>query len=267
MTPARQLERFLAEDAGRGDVTGALVRRGRARARIISREECTVSGTRHARGLFALRGCNSSARVRDGARARPGSEIMRVSGEARDILACERTALNLLSRMCGIATGARRMKSLMPRSVQLLATRKTAPGLRQFDKEAVVAGGGGAHRMDLCDGVLIKDNHIAAGPPVEHMVRRVRGRAQVEVESVSEAVRAAEAGARALLIDNRTPGQASRIVRRLSELGLRRGLFIEASGGITERNVARYSRSGVDAVSSGALTASAKSADLSLEMY
>ena len=267
MTPARQLERFLAEDAGRGDVTGALVPRGRARARIVSREACTVSGTRHARSLFALRRCSSSARVRDGARARPGSEIMRVSGEARDILACERTALNLLSRMCGIATGARRMKSLMPRSVQLLATRKTAPGLRQFDKEAVVAGGGGAHRMDLCDGVLIKDNHIAAGPPVEHMVRRVRGRAQVEVESVSEAVRAAEAGARALLIDNRTPGQASRIVRRLSELGLRRGLFIEASGGITERNVARYSRSGVDAVSSGALTASAKSADLSLEMY
>ena len=262
-----ELARFLAEDVGGGDVTGALVGRGRARARVVSLEACTVSGLGHARAVFSMRRCSSLSPLRDGARARPGSEIMRVFGGARDILACERTALNLLGRMCGIATTARRMKSLMPRSVQLLATRKTAPGLRRFDKEAVVAGGGGAHRMDLCDGVLIKDNHIAAGPPVEHMVRRVRGRAQVEVESVSEAVRAAEAGARALLIDNRTPGQASRIVRRLSELGLRRGLFIEASGGITERNVARYSRSGVDAVSSGALTASAKSADLSLEMY
>ena len=262
-----ELARFLAEDVGRGDVTGALVGRGRARARVVSREACTVSGLGHARAVFSMRRCSSLSPLRDGARARPGSEIMRVFGEARDILACERTALNLLGRMCGIATTARRMKSLMPRSVQLLATRKTAPGLRRFDKEAVVAGGGGAHRMGLYDGVLIKDNHIAAGPPVEQMVRRVRGRAQVEVESVSEAVRAAEAGARAILIDNCTPGQASRIVRRLSDLGLRRGLFIEASGGITERNVARYSRSGVDAVSSGALTSSVRSADLSLEVY
>ena len=263
----RELARFLAEDVGSGDVTGALVDDVRVRARVVSREPCVVSGTAYARSLFALRGCRACARVRDGARARAGAEILRVSGGGRDVLACERTALNLLARMCGIATAASRMRSLMPPSVQLLATRKTAPGLRHTDKEAVKAGGGGAHRMGLYDGVLIKDNHIAAGPSVEEMLRRARGRAQVEAESAAEAVRAAEAGARALLLDNRTPAQISKIVGRLSELGLRRGLFIEASGGITERNVARYSRSGVDAVSSGALTSSARSADLSLEVY
>ena len=120
--------------------------------------------------------------------------------------------------------------------------------------------------MGLDDGIMIKDNHIAAGPPIEEMVRRARGRAQVEVESLGEAVRAAEAGARAILVDNRAPAQVRRITRRLAELGLRRGLFVEASGGITERNVAAYSRAGVDAVSSGALTSSARSADLRLEI-
>lgn len=261
----RELARFLAEDVGRGDVTGALLPRKRVRAAIITREPCVASGTRYARQLFSLRGCSVSS-VPDGRALRAGAQLARVSGDVRDVLACERTALNLLSRMCGIATATSRMRSVMPRSVLLLATRKTAPGLRYLDKEAVRAGGGRTHRMGLDDGVLIKDNHIAAGPPVEQMVRRARGRVQVEVESLSEAVRAAEAGARALLIDNRTPAQIRTITRRLAELGLRRGLFIEASGGITERNVARYSRAGVDAVSSGALTASAKSTNLSLEM-
>lgn len=262
----RELAGFLAEDVGRGDATSALLPRGRARARIIAKESCVVSGTRYARQIFSLRRCRSSARVPDGGRARPGAELLSVSGDVRDLLACERTALNLLSRMCGIATAASRMRSLMPPSVQLLATRKTAPGLRYLDKDAVRAGGGRTHRMRLDDGILIKDNHIAAGPPIEEMVRRSRGRAQVEVESLGEAVRAAEAGARAILVDNRTPAQVRRITRRLAEMGLRRGLFVEASGGITERNVAAYSRSGVDAVSSGALTSSARSADLSLEI-
>lgn len=262
----RELAAFLAEDVGGGDVTGALLEPRRVRAAVVSRADCTVSGTRHAKGIFALRGCRATARIREGGRARAGSRIMQVSGDVRDVLACERTALNLLARMCGIATAARRMRSLMPPSVQLLATRKTAPGLRYFDKQAVEAGGGRAHRMGLYDAVLIKDNHVAAGPQVEEMLRRSRGRAQVEVESLAGAVRVARAGARAMLIDNRTPAQVSRIVGRLADLGLRRGLFIEASGGITERNVARYSRTGVDAVSSGALTSSAASADLSLEI-
>lgn len=261
----RELARFLAEDVGRGDVTGMLLPRKRVRATIITREPCVVSGSRYARQLFSLRKCSMSS-VPDGRVLRAGAQLARVSGDVRDVLACERTSLNLLSRMCGIATATRRMRSAMPRSVLLLATRKTVPGLRYLDKEAVRAGGGRTHRMGLDDGVLIKDNHIAVGPPIEQMVRRARGRVQVEVESLSEAVRAAEAGARALLIDNRTPAQIRAITRRLAELGLRRGLFIEASGGITERNVARYSRAGVDAVSSGALTASAKSTNLSLEM-
>lgn len=261
----RELARFLAEDVGRGDLTGALLPRKEVRASIVAREACVVSGARYARQIFSLRGCAMSP-SRDGRLLRAGAQLARVRGDVRDVLACERTALNLLGRMCGIATAARRMRSAMPRSVQLLATRKTAPGLRYLDKEAVRAGGGLTHRMGLYDGILVKDNHIAAGPPVEQMLRRARGRAQVEVESLAEAVRAAEAGAGALLVDNRTPAQVRRITRRLSELGLRRGLFIEASGGITERNVAAYSRAGVDAVSSGALTSSVKSADLSLEM-
>lgn len=272
-SPRGQVARFLAEDIGSGDITSALLPRARLRASIVAREPAVVAGAEWARAAFELRGCAARATVRDGRRARAGQEVMRVSGPARGVLSAERTALNLLSRMSGIATQTRALADAVRGTrARVYATRKTAPGLSFFDKEAVAAGGGMRHRAGLWDAVLIKDNHIAAaaasGIPMRELVARARrrhARVEVEVEGVREAVEAARAGATVVMLDNMAPARVRRAVGALEREGLRRRVRVEASGGISARNIAAYARAGADMVSVGSVTSSVRSIDMSLE--
>ena len=274
----RDLARFLAEDSAGRDITGMLVPDGAVSARILCAEAgpVVVAGAAHARRVFELRGCSARAVVRDGRETVGGRTVMSVRGPARAVLACERTALNLLSRMSGIATATKGIVgALEGTGVEVLATRKTAPGLRRFDKEAVEIGGGGSHRMSLGDAVVIKDNHLAVAGPVGALVeaarrrraaRRGRWEIEAEAETALEAVEAAEAGADAVMLDNFAPRAAAAAVSALKSAGLREAVRVEASGGITAETAARYAAAGVDSVSVGALTHSARAVDYTLEI-
>ena len=275
----RDLARFLAEDSAGRDITGMLVPNRPVAARIACADRgpaVVVAGAAHAARLFGMRGCRAKIAVRDGRQAAAGETVVAVRGPARAVLACERTALNLLSRMSGIATATRRVvDALEGTGVEVLATRKTAPGLRRFDKEAVEIGGGGRHRMSLGDAVVIKDNHVAAAGPVGALVaaarrkrsaRRGRWEIEAEAETAREAVEAAEAGADAVMLDNFSPRGAAAAVAALESAGLRGSVRVEASGGITVATAARYAAAGVDSVSVGALTHSAAAVDYTLEI-
>ncbi len=265
----RQLAQFLAEDVGAGDITGALLPKKQICARIISREDAVLAGTTHARDLFGMTGCRARILVKDGSPIRPNQTIMTVAGNAADILACERTALNLLARMSGIATQTDQMVRRIPAGTLLYATRKTAPGLRYFDKEAVQAGGGRPHRLRLDEMVMIKDNHIAAGGSLLALIREARkthDTFEVEVENADDALLAAREGAAIVMLDNFTPAQIKETIRILKDAGLRDGVRLEASGGITPGNISRYADTGVDIISAGSITNSVRCIDMSLEI-
>jgi nicotinate-nucleotide pyrophosphorylase (carboxylating) len=202
---------------------------------------------------------------RDGTRVRPGTVVLRLRGDARRILAAERTILNFLMHASGVATETRRAVEGTKgarRPLEVWATRKTLPGLRDLEKAAVVHGGGYPHRRDLSDAVLIKNNHLAL-LSLPNAVARARARArpgesvEVEVRTATQAVTAARAGADALLLDNVSPRRAREIVATLERKELRRGRWVELSGGITPERVPLYRSVGADAVSLGGLTHSA----------
>ena len=241
-------------------------------AKIISREHATISGVSYAAKIFSIGGCRARTLVREGSTVNPGVAILTVSGQARHVLKCERTALNLVSRMSGIATMTKKMVSAMPaRGPEIYATRKTAPGLRFFDKEAVVAGGGRRHRMSLNSSVMIKDNHLDSGYSIDFLVQKARKKGykkiQVEVEDARSALIAAKCGATTILLDNFTPKGAAAAVKVLQKARVRKNVTLEVSGGITVKNIASFAKIGVDAISSGQITSSAPAIDLSLEVY
>ena len=262
------LERFVQEDLSGGDPTGDLLPDKPIRADVVARRAGVVSGVTHACTIFAMRRCRTQTIIPDGASVEAGRPVMEVAGRAADVLALERTALNLLSRMSGIATAARALASRLPPGVRLLSTRKTAPGLREFDKEAVEAGGGFRHRMRLGDMIMIKDNHIAASS-LEDLVRaavRRGGRFEVEADTPADALRAARLGAPVILLDNFTISMICDTVSMLEGEGLRGNVELEASGGITMHNISEYGRSGVDCVSVGYMTNSAPCLDMGLDV-
>jgi nicotinate-nucleotide pyrophosphorylase (carboxylating) len=200
---------------------------------------------------------------------------MEISGSAKALLGGERTALNILSRMGGIATTVSKIAaqvSKVNQNTKVAATRKTMPGLGELDKKAVVLGGGDTHRFRLDDCVLIKDNHLALLPSITEAVKAARSavsftkKIEVEIESLEGAVEAAEAGADIIMFDNMPPEEIERCLARLSELGLREGRVYEASGGITPENVGEYAASGVDVISMGSLTHSVRALDVKLEI-
>jgi len=265
----------LAEDIGTGDVTSlALVpRSASARAEIISRSPCIVSGTLVAEQVF--RTVDPFLKVKilvcDGCKAGKGVSVISVDGRMRSILTAERTALNFLQRMSGIATLTGRFVRACGGRVAILDTRKTAPGLRFADKYAVKCGGGTNHRMGLYDMGLIKDNHrrflaSGSGPGLDSAVRAFRAAypglpVEVEVESISELKNVLEAAPDWILLDNMKPA----LMRKCAAICDGR-CKLEASGGITSANIDAVARTGVDAVSIGALTHSPAAADLSLEI-
>ena len=211
--------------------------------------------------------------VVDASPVTPGKRVARVRGSLVSILKAERVALNFLQRMSGIATEtARYVAAVAGLPVRIVDTRKTAPGMRWLDKYAVRMGGAFNHRLTLCDGILVKDNHLAVvrarGDTFKTMVARLRDRAshllkiQVEVETPEEAIEAVEAGADALLLDQMSLEQMQEVVRRFKGK-----VLIEASGGITLENVRQVAETGVDFISVGALTHSPRALDISLEIH
>ncbi|MDD1706943.1 MAG: carboxylating nicotinate-nucleotide diphosphorylase [Methanoregulaceae archaeon] len=274
MTDLDHLLSFIREDAPLGDITSeAIIGDIRCRAVIITKEDGVIAGLEETTLLFQHFGVIVKRYARDGDTVIKGTIVMELDGLARSILLVERTGLNIIGRMSGIATRTRIMATMLENSgcsCRISATRKTAPGLRALDKRAVVLGGGDAHRTNLSDGILIKDNHLAL-VPLEQAVRSAKQipsfrKVEVEVLSPSEAVETAAAGADILLLDNMTPDMVKSTLTLLKEKGLREGLLIEISGGITEENLMSYALPGVDFISSGALTHSVRNFDISLEI-
>ena len=265
------VERFLDEDIGRGDrTTEAVVPEDlRGTARIEAREPAVIAGLEVARACFAKLGdVRWGPLVADGDTVSAGAVVVRLEAPMRTILTGERTALNLLQRLAGIATMTRRyVEAVGMAPAQVVDTRKTTPGLRVLEKYAVRVGGGSNHRAGLDDGILIKDNHIAAAGGVSEAVARARATAphglkvEVEVQSLDELDEAIAAGAEAILLDNMSPQMVRDAVARAGGKAL-----LEASGGITLETVSEYAETGVDLVSVGALTHSVRAIDLSLEV-
>jgi nicotinate-nucleotide pyrophosphorylase (carboxylating) len=263
----------LAEDLGPGDVTTPLVvEEGRVGEAVIeAREPLVVCGLGVAAAVFRELDPELTFRAlaSDGARAQAGEPLASVTGPLRGILAGERTALNFLGRMCGVASWTRRFVDAVDGTgARILDTRKTLPGWRCLDKYAVAVGGGLNHRRGLYDGILLKDNHLALAGGVALAVKSARATApahlpiQVEVESEDQAVAAVEAGADFLLLDNCSPAEMRRISDRLAGRAV-----LEASGGVVLENVRAIAESGVQRISIGALTHSAPGADVALEIH
>ncbi len=272
----QRLREFLSEDIGEADVTTETTVKAetRGRAELIAKSGCVVSGLPVARRTFELLDPDLvwEPAVETGAWAEVGTRLARLSGRARAILTAERVALNLLQRMCGIATLTWRfVEAVAGTGCRILDTRKTAPGLRPFDRMAVTDGGGKNHRYDLSEMVLIKDNHRRLAGGVAKAVAAARRRApagiqiEVEVETEQELAEALASGADAILVDNQSPETLARWARLVRESAS--PPTIEASGGITLDNVRRYAEAGADAISVGALTHSVRAADISLELF
>jgi nicotinate-nucleotide pyrophosphorylase (carboxylating) len=268
----KELLRFISEDVHNGDITSALLPKDRIKAKIISRESGILAGVKFAGDVFRLKGCNVKTIKKDGTKIKPNQIVLQVSGNARTILSCERTALNLLSRMSGIATQTNFLVSKIRKinkKTNLYSTRKTAPGLRFFDKEAIKIGGGHKHRMSLNDMVMIKDNHLLVSNSMEDIIKKARKQhkhVEVEVESQRDAILAVNSGATIVMLDNFSPAQIQKTITALQKKKLRNKVKLEASGGINSKNIAAYAKTGVDMISVGSITNSVKGLDLSLEV-
>jgi nicotinate-nucleotide pyrophosphorylase (carboxylating) len=278
------LENALREDSATRDATtyACIDPHQAATATVLAKQECVLAGLGVVSRIFdafaALDGTvtsipdvTSHPEIFDGVRLHVGQSIAVIRHSARVVLSCERVLLNVLQRLSGIATVTRRfVDAIAGTRARILDTRKTVPGLRVLDKYAVTCGGGFNHRLDLSDGVLIKNNHIAlAGgivPAVERAIRNRRGEQVIEVEvrSHEEMEMALQHGAEAILLDNMTPEAVRAAVERVQRHSRR--IPLEASGGITLENVRAFAETGVDYISVGALTHSAPAVDMSLRV-
>ncbi|MFD5399353.1 carboxylating nicotinate-nucleotide diphosphorylase [Streptomyces sp. NPDC127097] len=270
--------RALAEDGCRDDVTTRWsVPAGlRAQAEIIAKQPGVISGLPAVSEVFRQLDPDVTVEVlvAEGTLVSPGRTLVRLTGEARSLITGERTALNFLQRMCGIATLTKQYADLVADlDAKVLDTRKTAPGLRSLDKYAVTSGGGTSHRLDLSAMVLLKENHLAAAGGVSAAIDAVRagmaaeGREtliDIEVETVAEAEEALRARVPWIMLDDMTLDEIRQVVRARAELAPGAGIVLEASGGVTPERLRPIAEAGVDMVSIGALTHSAPALDLSM---
>ncbi len=271
----REMDRLiriaLDEDLPAHDITTLALGLGdcAVEAALLAKEPCTISGLAVARRVFEIvdPALRFEARCHDGETVPAGTELAVIAGRAASLLAAERTALNLLQRLAGIATATRRLvNTVADLPCLVLDTRKTTPGWRLLEKAAVRDGGGTNHRFSLSDGVLIKDNHVRLAGGVQAAVAAVRSRTlpgtriEVEAGSLADVAAALAAGADVVLLDNADPALAREAVHLTAGRAI-----LELSGGITAANVRAMAESGADCLSSGALTHSAPAVDISLE--
>jgi len=264
----------LREDDPFWDLTSVIVPNEYGEACVRVKEDCVVAGMEEVAELLRLLGLEFTVLRGDGDVAKAGDCVLIIRGQKPDLLKVERVVLNVLMRASGIATMTRRIleraRSVNPR-VRVAATRKTTPFLRYLEKKAVAIGGGDPHRFSLSDAVLIKDNHIRAVGSLEKAIILARERSpftvkiEVEVETVEDAIKAAELGVDIIMLDNMKPSDMAKVHEELVRRGLRDRIILEASGGINEDNVIEYARY-VDVVSIGALTHSYKSIDMSMDL-
>ncbi len=271
-----KLRALLADDVGEGDVTAAAVIPTdlTVKAEVIAKENGIVAGIEEAVILAECLGLKATAKAADGDSVKNKQVLLELSGNAQTILTVERTLLNVMSRMSGIATNTRSLKEQLEAAkvkTKIAATRKSAPGLLYFDKKAVAIGGGDPHRLHLDDMVLIKDNHLAIVGGVEEAVKKAKAntsftkKIEVEVTTLQDALKAAKAGADIVMLDNFSPQKAKEAADKLHKAGLG-SVLLEVSGGITPENLLDYAAAQVDVISMGALTNSVKALDISLEI-
>jgi len=272
ISPKKELLKFLAEDIGKEDISSKLLPRKKIKAKIISRQNGVIAGVKFAQDIFVLKGSKVKIIKKDGSKIKAGQTILEIAGPVYSILSCERTALNLLSRMSGIATQTsnlvEKIRKISPRT-KLYATRKTAPGLRFFDKEAVNIGGGEKHRMSLDKLVMLKDNHLAVSGSLSRLISKARKKykiIEVEVENQEDALLTAVSGATIIMLDNFSTKEISKTIKNLKKAKLRKRVKLEASGGINSKNIQSYAKSGVDMISVGEITNSVSGIDLTLEV-
>ncbi len=278
------LENALREDSATRDSTtyACIDPHQRATATVMAKQDCVLAGLGVVSRIFdvfanldgtviSYAEVISHPEIFDGVRLHHGQSIAVIRHNARVILSCERVLLNVLQRLSGIATLTRKfVDAIAGTRARILDTRKTIPGLRLLDKYAVTCGGGFNHRLDLSDGVLIKNNHIAlAGgivPALEHAIRNRRGEQPIEIEvrNLEELEEALQHGAEAVLLDNMTPEMVRAAVERVQRHSRR--VPLEASGGIALDNVRAFAETGVDYISVGALTHSVSAVDMSLRV-
>lgn len=269
----------MAEDLGYGDITtNVLVGSDLSgEGRVTCKENAVVAGIEEALILLEIARCQGTARAHDGDHVKAGAMVLSAKGPARSLLGVERTLLNMVGHMSGVATATANLVSIAGKEsrgkIRIACTRKTLPGLRYFEKRAVQLGGGDSHRLRLDDAVLIKNNHLALSGSITECVRKTKEtvsftkKVEVEVTTRDQAVEAAKAGADIVLLDNMTPKEVERSVAMLKTENLRDRVLLEASGGIRKENLASYARTGVDVISVGAITHSAPAIDLSMEIH
>ena len=263
-----RIRRFLAEDVGSGDITtDAIVPPDHlSEALIIAKEECVIAGHEFARGIFLALDPDASYEdlIRDGHPAGKGEAVVRLKARTRAILTGERSALNILQRLSGIATATRRfVDAVAGTGVRILDTRKTSPGLRAMEKYAVLMGGGENHRFGLYDMALVKENHIAIAGSIRAAVERIRARSdceiEVEVKNMEELKEASVEGVERIMLDNWRDEDIDKAVALVNG-----GIPIEVSGNMTVERAKRVAGTGIDFISVGSITHSFRSADLSL---
>lgn len=273
----RKLRKFVEEDVGRGDITTfcTVPAEVTVEGDVVAKEKGVIAGLDEASLLAEAFRLQAEPLVKEGSRIAAKTTVLHVLGDAATLLAIERTLLNLLSRMSGVATHTNRLVEHIHAAgykTIVAATRKTVPGMAYFDKKAVMAGGGDPHRTGLDDMILIKDNHLAIVGNVKQAVEKARKKAsfskkiEVEVSTANDAIEAANADADIVMLDNFTPEQVREAIDLLKRKKLRSKVLVEASGGINEQNVLKYAAAGVDIVSLGEITQNAKPLDMSLEV-
>jgi nicotinate-nucleotide pyrophosphorylase (carboxylating) len=272
-----KIGKFLEEDLGQGDITTLLtIPSGTiVEAEIVTKDSGMIAGIQEALALLESYGFRVGVLVSDGSRVEAKATLLKIVGDARTLLSVERTLLNLLTRMSGIATATSRLVEKIRRAgyqTRIACTRKGPPGLLYFDKKAVMLGGGDTHRLHLDDLVILKDNHLMVVGDVSKAVKTVRKtisfskKIEIEVSTEKEALEAAKAGADIIMLDNSSPQQIENAISLLDGEELRKKVLIEASGGINEKNVLDFAATGVDILSSGEITHSVKALDMSLEV-
>ena len=269
------IEYMLEEDIGFGDITSdAVVEEALVvNASIISKDEGVLAGNEIIKDLFDEKEVRVLFWLKDGSKIRPGDVLMSLKGDARTILLLERTALNLVMRMSGVASAAARYVSMVRDfDVKVAGTRKTSPALSKFDKYALKVGGADTHRFCLDDMILIKDNHIATcSNPLEALKKAQKNasfskKIEIEVENLKDAKECVLNHADIVMLDNMAPDVVGDFINDLNKDNIRSNSLIEVSGGINEENIAEYASTGVDIISVGALTHSSRSLDFSLKI-